>query len=52
MIPRLIYLIWLSWRKIVHRPVLSILLILIIIYIAATLVVMFYENVGFGSAAI
>ena len=34
-----------------HRPVLSILLILIFIYIAATLVVMFYEDIGFGSAA-
>ena len=34
-----------------HRPVLSILLILIFIYICASLVVMFYEDVSFGSAA-
>jgi len=51
MISRLRYIIWLSWRKIVHRPVLSILLILVFIYLGATLVVMIYEDVSFGSAA-
>ncbi len=51
MISRLRYLIWLAWRKVVHRPVLSILLLLIFIYLGATFVVMAYEDVGFGSAA-
>ncbi len=35
-----------------HRPVLSILIILILIYLSATFVVMAYEDVGFGSAAL
>jgi voltage-gated potassium channel len=51
MISRCRYLIWLVWRKIVRRPVLSILLILIFIYIGATFVVMAYEGIGFGNAA-
>jgi voltage-gated potassium channel len=51
MISRCRYLIWLIWKKIVHRPVLSILLILIFIYLGATFVVMAYEDIGFGSAA-
>jgi len=34
----------------VHRPVLSILLILVVVYFGATLVIMACENVGFGSA--
>ena len=33
-----------------HRPVLSILLILVVVYFGATLVIMACENVGFGSA--
>jgi voltage-gated potassium channel len=51
MISRLRYLIWLIWKKAVHRPVLSILLALIFIYLGATFVVMAYEDAGFGSAA-
>ena len=51
MISRCRYLIWLAWRKVVHRPVLSILLILMVIYIGATFVVMAYEEVGFSTAA-
>jgi len=35
-----------------HRPVLSILLVLVFIYLGATFVVMAYEEVGFGNAAI
>ena len=46
------YRIWLAWRKIVHRPVLSILLILIFIYIGATSTIMVYERVGFGTATL
>ena len=34
-----------------HRPVLSILLILIIIYLGASSVIMVYEKVGFGTAS-
>jgi len=51
MISRCRYLIWLAWRKVVHRPVLSILLILMVIFIGATFVVMAYEEVGFSTAA-
>ena len=50
MITRWQYLIWLAWRRIVHRPVLSILLVLIILYLGAALAVMAYEKVGFGNA--
>ncbi len=44
------YRIWLVWRKILHRPVLSILFALIFIYIGASAVIMVYEGVGFGTA--
>ena len=50
MIYRCRYFIWLTWRRIVHRPVLSILLMLIVIYLGSTLVIMAYEKVGFGGA--
>ena len=50
MIARCRYRIWLAWRRIVHRPVLSILLVLVILYLGATLAVMAYGKVGFGSA--
>lgn len=40
----------LTWRRIVYRPVLSILLLLVISYFAATVVIMVYEEVGFGKA--
>jgi len=51
MISRWRYLIWLAWRRVIHRPVVSILLVLIFIYLGAILVVMAYEEVGFGPAA-
>ena len=50
MIPRYRYFIWLVWRRLVHRPILSILLMLILIYFGATLVIMAYEKLGFGNA--
>jgi len=50
MISRCRYLIWLAWRRIVHRPVLSILLTLVILYFVAALVIMAYEKVEFGGA--
>jgi len=49
-IDRCRYLVWLSWKKIIYRPVLSVLLLVIVIYFVATFVVMTYEKVGFGSA--
>lgn len=52
MIPRCQYLIWLAWRKIIHRPVLSILLILVSIYLVAIFIVMKYEEVAFSAAAL
>ena len=52
MISRCRYRMWLAWRKIVHRPVLSILLILLFFYLGATAVIMVYEGVGFGTATI
>jgi len=51
MISRWRYLIWLAWRMVIHRPVLSILLVLIFIYFGAILVVMASEGISFGSAA-
>ncbi len=52
MISRWRYLTWLAWRRVIHRPVISILLVLIIIYLGATVVVMASEEVSFGSAAL
>lgn len=52
MISRCQYLMWLAWRRAVHRPVLSILLLLIFIYIGAAIVIMVCEKVGFGSATL
>jgi voltage-gated potassium channel len=40
----------LTWRRIVYRPVLSVLLLLVISYFAATVVIMVYDEVGFGKA--
>ena len=51
MIHRCRYFIRLTWRKIVYRPVLSILLLLVIIYFAATSVIMVCEKIEFGGAA-
>lgn len=44
------YLMWLAWKKVVHRPVLSILLLLVFVYFVAVFIVMAYEKVGFGDA--
>lgn len=44
------YYLWLTWRKMLHRPVLSIIILLIVIYFGAALVIMVYENVSFASA--
>jgi len=50
MIARCRYRFWLACRRIVHRPVLSILLVLVILYLGAALAVMTYGKIGFGSA--
>ena len=50
MISRCRYFIWLTWRRLVHRPIISILIILVVIYLGATLIVMAFEKVGFGNA--
>ncbi len=50
MIARCRYILWLTWRRIVHRPVLSILLLLMVIYLGAALIIMIYEKTGFVSA--
>ena len=50
MISRCRYLSWLAWRRITHHPILSVLLILIFIYISATLVIMAHEKAGFANA--
>ncbi len=52
MISRCRYLIWITWRRILHRPVLSILIALVIIFLGAALTVMIYERSGFGTAAL
>jgi voltage-gated potassium channel len=44
------YYTWFAWRRTVHRPVLSILLLLIALYVAAAIVVVAFEKVGFGIA--
>ena len=41
---------WLAWKKVVYRPVLSILLLLAFGYFVAVFTVMSYEDVGFGDA--
>lgn len=41
---------WLAWKKIVYRPVLSILLLLVSVYFGATFIVMAYEEVGLDDA--
>lgn len=50
MLTRCRYYIWLCWRRIIHRPILSILLLLLAIYLASTLVIMFFEDIDFASA--
>ncbi len=51
MIQRCRYYIRLTWRRIIHRPVVSILLLLVSIYCIASIIIMVYEKVGFGEAA-
>lgn len=41
---------WLAWKKVVNRPVLSILLLLAFVYFCAVFTVMAYEDIGFGDA--
>jgi len=41
---------WLTWKKITYRPVLSVLLLVVVIYFGATFIVMAYEEVGLGDA--
>lgn len=52
MIVRCRYFIWLTWRRIIHRPVLSILLLLVLIYFGAILTIMGYEKISFVAANI
>ena len=50
MIRKCRYLMWLTWKKITYRPVLSVLLLVVVIYFGATFIVMAYEEVGLGDA--
>jgi voltage-gated potassium channel len=43
---------WLSWRKIILRPALSILLVLIIIFIISSMIIMVNDNIGYGHAVL
>jgi voltage-gated potassium channel len=46
------YLLWITWRRTVNRPVLSVLLLLVIIYVGASVVIMVFEDIGFGEATL
>jgi voltage-gated potassium channel len=50
MISRCRYALWLTWRRIILRPALSILLLLLIIFVIASLTIMLTENIGYGEA--
>ena len=50
MVSKCRYLIWRAWKKVVYRPVLSILVLLASGYFVAVFTVMSYEDVGFGDA--
>jgi voltage-gated potassium channel len=50
MISRCRYMLWLTWRRIILRPVLSVLLLLITILIIASVIIMVNEHVGYGEA--
>jgi voltage-gated potassium channel len=52
MLSRCRYFFWLLWRKIVLRPALSILLLLVVIFIIASIVIMTAEQVGYGEAVL
>ena len=44
------YLMWLAWKELVNRPVLSVLLVLAFVYFCTVFIVMAYEKVGFDDA--
>ena len=46
------YLMWLSWRRIILRPALSILFVLIVIFIIASLIIMVNDHIGYGQAVL
>jgi len=46
------YVMWLTWRRIVLRPALSILLLLIMIFIIASLIIMVNDQIGYGEAVL
>jgi voltage-gated potassium channel len=50
MVSKCRYLIWRAWRKVIYRPVLSILLLLAFGYFVAVFTVMAYEEIGFDDA--
>jgi voltage-gated potassium channel len=50
MLAKFRYFLWLNWRRMMQRPIMSILLLLIIVYLGSALVTMFCEDIGFASA--
>jgi voltage-gated potassium channel len=52
MISRAKYAFWLIWRRIILRPALSILILLVIVFIIASVVIMTNEHVGYGEAVL
>jgi len=50
MLARCRYYMWLYWRRIINRPILSILFLLLVIYFGAVLVIMTYEKIDFVGA--
>lgn len=52
MFSRCRYVVWLFWRKILRRPVFSILIILLFVYFIACIIIMAYDDVGFWRAAL
>ncbi len=46
------YLMWLSWRRIILRPALSILLVLVVIFIIASVIIMVNDHIGYGQAVL
>lgn len=50
MIRKCRYFVWLTWKKVVIRPVLSVLLLVAFVYFCAIFIVMAYEEVGFDDA--
>jgi voltage-gated potassium channel len=52
MISKLRYIVWLTWKRIIHRPALSILLAVAVIFIIACSIIGAYEDIGFGKAVL